>query len=193
MTANELQDRFLKHLPRIEAHAKFAFRRVGCPHARADLEAEMIALAWKHFLTLVNKGKNPEAFMTTLALRCSQAAKSGRRATGGFKKRETMPQRGVARNTPTRIPLRDIEHGEVGWLSDALREDVRTPVPHRVAFKVDFCAWRASLTGKKRSILDALAAGGQTCEVAKTFGICPARVSQMRRELADGWRAFRAV
>src|SRR5436309_1662888 len=99
--------------------------------------------------------------MTTLALRCSQAAGSGRRVTGGFKKRETMPQRGVTRNTPARIPLRDIEHGEVGWLSDALREDVRTPVPRRVAFKLDFVPWRAALTEKRRKLLDALAAGGR--------------------------------
>jgi hypothetical protein len=41
--------------------------------------------------------------------------------------------------------------------------------------------------------LDALAASGKTCEVAQAFGVCPARVSQMRRELAAGWLAFRAL
>jgi FixJ family two-component response regulator len=101
-----------------------------------------------------------------------------------------MPQRGVIRRTPVRIPLADAEHAEAGWLSDALREDTRTPVPRRMAFKLDFRAWRASLTRKRRAVLDALAAGGKTCEVAQELGVCPARVSQIRREFADGWRTF---
>lgn len=193
MPAHELNERFLKQLPRIEAHARFAFRRIGCPHARADLEAETIALAWKHFVRLVERGKNPDTFVTTLARRCAQAARNGRRVVGGYKKREAMPQRGVARRGLTRIPLMDAENQGVGWLSDALREDVRTPVPQRVAFKLDFVAWRELLSERKRAILDALAAGGQTCEVASAFGICPARVSQLRRELADAWDEFRAV
>jgi hypothetical protein len=70
---------FLAHLPRFLAHARFAFRRVGCPHARADRVAETVALAWKHFAALAARGKKPEQFVTTLALRCSQAVKAGRR------------------------------------------------------------------------------------------------------------------
>lgn len=193
MPTDELQERFLKHLPRIEAHAKFAFRHVGCPHARDDLEAETVALAWREFLRLVERGRTPESFITTLAMRCAQAARSGRRVAGGFKKREAMPQRGVMRRTPTRIPLMDAEHMEMRYLTEALRQDTRTPVPRLIAFKMDFLAWRVLLSEKKRAMLDALAAGGKTCEVAEVFGVCPARVSQMRRELADGWREFRVV
>jgi DNA-directed RNA polymerase specialized sigma24 family protein len=192
MPAPALHTRFLAHLPRIEAHARFAFRRVGCPHARADLEAETVALAWRDFVRLTERGKNPDQFITTLATRCSQAARSGRRVAGGFRKREAMPQRGTSRRALVRIPFADAEYKELGWLSDALREDVRTPVPSRVAFVIDFKAWRAALTKKSRRMLDALAAGGKTCEVAQKFGVCPARVSQMRRELAQGWREFRA-
>src|SRR5262249_19238696 len=43
---------FLAHLPRFEAHARFAFRRVDCPEARADRVAETLALAWRHFAVL---------------------------------------------------------------------------------------------------------------------------------------------
>src|SRR5436305_500780 len=98
----DLHDRFLKHLPRIEAHARFAFRRVGCPHAREDLEAETVGLTWRAFVRLIGRGKEPEAFITTLTRRCAQAARSGRRVAGGFKKREAMPQRGTARRALTR-------------------------------------------------------------------------------------------
>jgi len=37
---------FLAHRHRFEARARFAFRRVGCPEARADRIAEAIGLAW---------------------------------------------------------------------------------------------------------------------------------------------------
>src|SRR5687768_7886369 len=33
--------------------------------------------------------------------------------------------------------------------------------------------------------------GGKTCKVEQEFGVCPARVSQLRREPADGWHAVR--
>jgi hypothetical protein len=147
-------------------------------------------LARAHFVALVRRGKNPDAFITTLAMRCSQAARSGRRVVSGYRKREAMPRRGTNRRTLTRIPLLDAEHRGAGGLSDALHEDVRIPVPRRVAFKLDFSMWRARLSGRNRAVLDALAAGGGTCEIAEAFGICPARVSQLRRELADGWSAF---
>ena len=90
------------------------------------------------------------------------------------------------------IPLADAEQTGTGWLSDALREDTRTPVPRRVAFKMDFVAWRGALTKKRRRMLDALASGSGTCEVARKFGVCPRRVSQVRSELASSWRAFRS-
>src|SRR5207253_2011318 len=73
---------FLAHLHRFEAQARFAFRRVGCPEARADRVAEAIALAWRHFAALSARGRRPEQFVTTLALRCTQAVRAGRRLAG---------------------------------------------------------------------------------------------------------------
>jgi hypothetical protein len=49
---------------------------------REELAAETLALAWKHFLHLARRGKRPEEFVTTLAMRCSQAARAGRRLAG---------------------------------------------------------------------------------------------------------------
>jgi hypothetical protein len=79
----------------------------------------------------------------------------------GFRKREAMPERGTARRALTRIPLLDAEYLEMRYLTDALRDDTRTPVPNRVAFRMDFVAWRAVLTKKRRRMLDALAAGAR--------------------------------
>jgi hypothetical protein len=47
--------------------------------ARSDLAAEILALAWRQFARLHRRGKDPSRFVTTLALRCSQAVKGGRR------------------------------------------------------------------------------------------------------------------
>ena len=66
----------------------------------------------------------------------------------------------------------------------------RGRVPDRAAFNVDFPRWRAGFRKRDRAVLDALAGGGGTCEVAEAFGICPARVSQLRRQFLDSWIAF---
>jgi hypothetical protein len=46
-------------LPRIELHGRIYFRHVRCPHRRADCVAVMVALCWKWFLRLVERGKDP--------------------------------------------------------------------------------------------------------------------------------------
>jgi YD repeat-containing protein len=81
---------FLEHLPKIREHAKFALRHVGCPDTPADLVGEAVALAWKHFDRLARRGKRPERFVTTLALRCTQAVRAGRRLAGSDSSRDVL-------------------------------------------------------------------------------------------------------
>ncbi|HJZ53795.1 MAG TPA: transposase DNA-binding-containing protein [Gemmataceae bacterium] len=75
-------------------------------------------------------------------------------------------------------------------LAEALSGNTRTPVPAQVAFRLDFPRWRSGFGRRARAVLDALAAGGRTNEVARELGLSPARVSQMRREFERGWKAF---
>src|SRR5262249_61723978 len=81
--------------------ARSAFRHVRCPHTRADLMAETLALAWRHFAALALRGRHPETFVTTLALRCSQAVRAGRRLAGADRSSDALSpvargRRGVA-------------------------------------------------------------------------------------------------
>ena len=70
-------------------------------------------------------------------------------------------------------------------------EDTRTtPVPDIVAFWVDFADWLRSLRRRDRRIAESLALGNRTSDVAKRFKVSAGRVSQLRRELAESWRAF---
>jgi hypothetical protein len=79
---------------------------------------------------------------------------------------------------------------ENAW-QEAVVEDTRTtPVPDIVAFRVDFAAWLKSLRRRDRRIAESLALGNRTGDVAKRFKVSAGRVSQLRRELAESWRAF---
>jgi hypothetical protein len=186
---------FLAHLPRFLAHAHFAFRRVGCPHARADRVAETLALAWRHFAALARRGKRPEEFVTTLALRCSQAVKAGRRLVGCETGQDVLSPVAQVRHglRVARLPDRDREHDRhplPDELADALIDNTKSEVPEQAAFRVDFPRWRASLRRRDRRILDALAGGERTADAARRFKISPGRISQLRREFEWGWWAF---
>jgi DNA-directed RNA polymerase specialized sigma24 family protein len=186
---------FQAHLPRFVACARFAFRRVGCPHARADRVAETLALAWRHFAALAERGKMPEEFVTTLALRCSQAVKAGRRLAGSESGKDALSPVAQVRHgfSVVRLPDRDriLDRQSLPEeLSEALADNTRSAVPEQVAFRVDFPRWRASLRRRDRAVLDALAGGERTADAARRFGISPARVSQLRREFERGWHEF---
>jgi DNA-directed RNA polymerase specialized sigma24 family protein len=186
---------FLAQLPRFEAHARFAFRRLGCPHARADRVAETLALAWRHFAALSKRGKKPAHFVTTLALRCSQAVKAGRRLAGSETGTDVLSPVARVRHglSVARLPDRDRErkcHPLPGALADALADNTRSAVPEQAAFRVDFPRLRASLRRRDRRVVDALAGGERTADVARRFKISPGRVSQLRREFEWGWWAF---
>jgi hypothetical protein len=188
---------FLAHLPRFEAHARFAFRRLGCPHARADRVAETVALAWRHFAALSRRGKRPEEFVTTLALRCSQAVKAGRKLVGCETGQDVLSPVVRVRHglRVTRLPEHDREsdrHPLPDALADALADNTRSAVPEQAAFRLDFPRWRASLRRRDRKILDALAGGERTADAARRFRISPGRVSQLRREFEEGWEQFQA-
>jgi hypothetical protein len=189
---------FLAQLPRFEAHARFAFRRVSCPHARADRGAETVALAWRHFAALSRRGKKPEQFVTTLALRCSQAVKAGRRLSGCETGQDVLSPVARVRHglRVTRLPDRDREsdrHPLPGVLADALADNTRSAVPEQAAFRVDFPRWRASLRRRDRRVLDALAGGERTADAARRYKLSPGRISQLRREFEDGWREFQRI
>ena len=180
---------FLGQLPRIVAHARFAFRHVACPDARADRVAETVALAWKSFAALSGRGRAPGRFVTTLSLRASQAVKAGRRLARSDSARDALSPVARARHgfAVGRLPHPRCDDPR---LAEALADDTRTPVPDQAAFRLDYPRWRAGFRPRARAVLDALAGGERTGDVARRFGISPGRVSQLRRAFADSWRKF---
>ena len=190
-TADDLHAAFLTHLPRIDAHARFAVRHVPCAHERADRHAEVIALAWRSFVALTRRGTDPAAFITTLAQRCSQAVRAGRRLARADSAKDVLSRVARARHGFTLSGIGRASRLDPR-LADALVDNTRTPVPEQAAFRSDYPRWRAGFGRRDRAVLDSLAAGGRTMEVARRFGLSAGRVSQLRRRFAASWDDFHA-
>src|SRR5690349_3943546 len=80
-------------LPRIELHARIFFRGIRCPARREDAVAETVAISWKWFLRLTQRGKDPSRFVTTFAFLAALAVGSGRRLCGQLKPRDVLSER----------------------------------------------------------------------------------------------------
>jgi hypothetical protein len=81
-TATGLHDRFLSRiLPAVERHARVYFRHLRSAD-QEDAVAETIAIAWRWFLRLTERGKDAARFPSALAGYAARAVNSGRRLCG---------------------------------------------------------------------------------------------------------------
>ena len=190
---------FLSILPRIETHARVSCRGLRCPHAREEFRAEVVALAWKWFLRLVEKGKDPLTFPTTLATYAARAVRSGRRLTGQERSKDALSPLAQRRHgfrvgplpTSTRRP-HDGFHGRQApdAFEERLRDNAVTPPPDAAAFRIDFPDWLRTRTERDRRLIEGLMRDERTLELAGKHGLSPSRVSQLRREFLEDWRHF---
>jgi hypothetical protein len=177
-------------LPRLLSHAAVCLRGVRCPHERAELRAEMCALGWLWFVRLVHRGQVPERFPTVLAAYAGRAAKSGRRLCGQLPAKDVLSPLAQRRH---RFAVRSLPGGsslDRDALGEALHDNSRSEVPDQVAFRCDFPAWHATLSGREQVLVNELLLGEPAGAAAAHLGVSPGRVSQQRRELGDDWRRF---
>jgi hypothetical protein len=198
-----LQQRFLTILPRVEQHARLYFRGLRCPHRRDEAVQETLALAWLWFVRLTARGKDPLEFPATFAGYAVRAVRCGRRVCGQEKAKDALSPPAQRRHgfaveplpASTRRPVSE-RLGAVGGqrtqdaLEERLRDNTQTPVPEQVCFRIDFPAWLATLTGRERRLVRAMAQGERTQDLGRRFDLSPARISQLRRELHDDWQRF---
>jgi hypothetical protein len=174
---------FLEMLPRIINYARVAFRGLD-PDAKEDALAEVVANCFTAYARLVELGKEDVVYPTVLALYAIRQFRDCRR----------VGTRANCRDAYTRL-----RHGcrierldapyEQQW-KDQLTDNTRSPVPDQAAFRIDFPHWLESLTARDRDVALHLCRGDRPSEVARRHRISRARVSQLRRELHDDWRAF---
>jgi hypothetical protein len=192
-TVVQLQTRFLSVLPRIEAHARFYFRRLKYPHQREEALAECVALAWWWFVRLVRRGKNPEDFISILADFAARAVSSGRCLCGQEKVNEVLSPVAQRRHGFTVQRLHLYANPPHSLWEQAVHDNTQTPVIDQVVFRVDFPAWLQTRTKRDQRIIDRLLRGERTGAVAQAFDLSPGRVAQLRRHFQADWLRFGAA
>jgi hypothetical protein len=181
---------FLVILPRIDAHARISFRDVKCPETRADRIAETVALCWKWFVRLAERGKDATQFASVLASFAVRAVRSGRRVCGQLKPKDVLSERAQQLNGFTVDKLPDFSTLSDNPYSEALADNTVSPVPDQVAFRLDFPAWLLSLSDREQRLVADMAMNHRTMDLAAKYGISPARISQLRRQLEASWDNF---
>ena len=186
----DLQARFLHIRERIETHARIYFRHVKCWFQKADLIAETIALAWKWFRRLAQKGKDATEFASTLACYAAKAVHCGRRVTTQLKAQDVLSEVAQQRHGFCVGKLPDFSTLSENPLAEALIDNTRTEVPEQVCFRIDFPSWLQTRTYRDRRIINDMAMSQRSLDLSRKYGISPGRISQLRREFRDDWQRF---
>jgi hypothetical protein len=188
--AGVLHAAFLALLPRIERHARIAFRHLCCPQGRDDAVAETVALAWRWYPRLVERGKDPADFVSTFAGYAARAVRHGRRVCGQEAGQEVLSPRNQARHGFAVLPLPQHTALAGSPLEEALLDNAVTPPPEAAAFRIDFPAWLATWPERDRRLIEGMGLGERTLPLADQFGLTPGRISQKRREYHGDWLRF---
>jgi hypothetical protein len=187
------QETFTAHLPAIDAAALFAFRR----RRRQDREEALAAArgaAWAAWAGLLRRGKSPvEVGIHAIARNAIRYVKSGRKLgnpTRGRGARDIQHPRARRALGLRVVSFEELAGPPPGSWRDWLVADHRVGPAAEACFKLDFEGWLAGLPERKRRVAELLAEGHEPGRVARIVGVSPARVSQLRTELAGSWEGF---
>jgi hypothetical protein len=200
---DQLHAQFLELVPRLETHAEIYFRGIQCPDKKADKVSETIALAWQWYIRLCEKGKDITQFSMVFVYLVAKAVKSGRRICGQEKAKDVLSSLAQQRHNflvqslpaATRVAHENL-YGEPqrqrqqDAYEERLKDNLVTPIPDQVQFRIDFPAWLATLTPRERRLIRAMALNERTSDLSKEFELSPGRISQLRREFQQSWRRY---
>jgi len=186
---DELHTAFLSILPRIQLHGHISFRH-SRPDKREEAVAELVALCWKWFIRLAERGKDATLFPTALARFAARAVHNGRRLCGMQKTKDVLSPRAQQINGFTVVSLPEGSSLSGNLFDEALIDNTQTPPPDQVAFRLDFPAWRLTRSDRDRRVIDDLLVGERTSDVADRHGLTAGRVSQLRRDFFEDWVRF---
>jgi hypothetical protein len=184
-----LHEGFLALLPRIVVHAGICFRQ-KCPHQKEDAIAEAIALAWRWYLRLAERGKDAAGFPSALAVFAVRRVRGGRRLCRKERSKDVLTRSTQIRHSFTVASLPSASRLGENVFDQALQDNMKSPIPDQVCFRIDFRRWRATRSDRDRQLIDDLMIGGRTGEVARKHSLTPARVAQLRREFYEDWEKF---
>jgi hypothetical protein len=176
-------------LPKVLSHGRVYFRHLNAER-KEEYIAEMVALAWKWHLRLAERGKDAAQFPTAIATFTARAVRSGRRLAGTDRAKDVLSPLAQRRKGFAVSKLPDGSTLNGSTLSEALRDNTRSPVDEQACFRLGFPAWLRTLTRRDRRLVEGMALGHRTLDLAREFRLSSGRVSQLRREFHREWQRF---
>lgn len=179
---------FLAMLPAIREQTLFAFRKMR-PEAKEDAVEEVICNSCAAFARLVERGKADVACPTALANFAIRQFRAGRHLGCRLNIRDVSSEhcRLQKRVELERLDRFDRDSGQ--W-EEILLEDRHAGPAETAAARIDIGDWLREMRPRARRIAQALAAGERTKDVARRFKLSPGRISQLRDQFRQNWRAF---
>jgi hypothetical protein len=184
---------FLSILPVIRRHGQVVFRHLKCPGKKEDAVGEMIALCWKWFRRLAEKGQDGRQFPSALATYAARAVQGGRRLCGQEKSKDALSPLAQNRRGFAVQSLPDFSTLAGNPLEEALADNTVTPVDEQVAFRMDFPRWLSIQADRNRRIAVDLMCGERTTEVSNKYGLSQGRISHLRGQFMRSWERFSAT
>lgn len=185
-----LREHFLAILPRIQRQARIYFRHVRCYQSRDEKIAETVAVCWRWFLRLAERGKDANQFVSALATLAARAVNSGRRLCGQEKASDVLSPHAQRRGQFTVCPLPEADRLPDSIFEDALHDNTRTPPSEAAAFRIDFSRWLRFWSRRDRRLIHDLMLGEGTLAVARKHQLTAGRVSQLRRQFHLHWLIY---
>jgi hypothetical protein len=180
--------KFLAMLPRIRRQAAYHLRHLSTEE-RAEGVQEVVAGAYVSYVRLTERGKSDLAYAGPLARYGASQYLSGRRVGSRMNGHDLTSELCQQKNG-VKVERLDRFDERIGDWQELVVEDRKCTPAEVAATRVDFRAWLAQLTRRTRQIAKDLARGYSTSEVAGKHGLSASRISQLRRELFDGWLLF---
>jgi hypothetical protein len=179
---------FMAMVPKIETHAKLAFRHLGA-EARAEAVQEVICNACAAFARLVELNKVESAYPSALARFGVAQTKDGRKVGGRLNVRDVSSPYCQREKGLTVDRLDKFDKQDEAWL-EVLLEDRHAGPAEVAAMRLDFSAWLRSLPRRLSKVATFLAGGETTTAAARRLRVSPGRISQIRKELFHAWQRF---
>lgn len=178
----------LNMLPAVRRQAGSAFRHLRA-EAREEAVAEVVANVCCAVARLSETGKLDVAYPSVLAGYAICQTKEGRKVGGKLNVRDVLSRYCQRRKCVTVERLDTFDDSDGCW-REAIVEDRRAGPGETARVRLDLSAWLHGLPRRKRRIAEFLALGHRTSDAARKFNLSPARIAQLRGELARSWREF---
>jgi hypothetical protein len=180
--------KFLAMLPKIRRQAAYHLRHLS-KNDRTEAVQEVVASSFISYLRLIERGKSELAYAGPLARYGACQYLAGRRVGSHMNGRDVSSAYCQRRKRVVVEQLDRFDDPTSEW-EELVVEDRHAGPAEVASTRIDFAAWLLSLPERTRRVAESLAAGEATSHVARMFGCSASRISQLRHELHQAWRAF---